>query len=340
VTCMNRIRLSNFELVRIVAIFLITLHHLTINNLDVCGYNTAYNYYNDGVGGVFLNSMAICGVNLFILISGWFGIKRIWSNIIRLIVDVVIIGLINITICYFLFGYMPSWNDISWTCSYLNNWFILHFIILILCSPIIEQALSNTSSKDLGRALICLSIVVLYFGYYQQVLNPNGYNALNFIYLYIVARWLSMNKDSKWFGHFSTWGLFIWILCGVLQTIVFVTYSVFRHAPNSLHFWSYNAPWVLISSLALFSWFSRLRFSCKAINVFAIGTLGVYLLQSTKPFNLYRGELLSSFSQVLCGGWLGVFLYAVILFLIFDVISIIYTLIYRKVEFYISKLFI
>lgn len=33
-------RNSNFELLRIFAIWGIVLHHLVINGIDVCGYNT------------------------------------------------------------------------------------------------------------------------------------------------------------------------------------------------------------------------------------------------------------------------------------------------------------
>lgn len=37
------IRKSNFELLRIFAMFGIVLHHLMVNDLDVLGYNKPYN---------------------------------------------------------------------------------------------------------------------------------------------------------------------------------------------------------------------------------------------------------------------------------------------------------
>lgn len=71
-------RNSSFELLRIFAIWGIVLHHLVINGIDVCGYNTDFDgekYNGGGYIGIIINSLTVYGVNLFILISGWFGIK-------------------------------------------------------------------------------------------------------------------------------------------------------------------------------------------------------------------------------------------------------------------------
>ena len=84
-------RSSNFELLRLFAIFGIIIHHVFINNLDICGYNRVWtieqNYY-----GLFANSLVVGGVNVFVLISGWFGIKRVWGNILRLLLDCVVLA--------------------------------------------------------------------------------------------------------------------------------------------------------------------------------------------------------------------------------------------------------
>lgn len=181
-------RSSNFELLRLVAIFLITMHHLTINNVDVCGYNHPYSLSQDGWVGVVINSTSIIGVNLFVLISGWFGIRRIWGNIIRLVLDVLLLGLINIAACSLLFGYTPTFEEMTTTCSFFNNWYVVHFIILIMLSPLLEAALRNMELKPLAISWMMLAIITVYFGWRKGILNPNGYNAFNFIFLYISAR--------------------------------------------------------------------------------------------------------------------------------------------------------
>ena len=64
-TANNRVRLSNFELLRIVAMFGIVLHHLVIKGASTCGYVTPYNYEKDGFIGLILNSLVFGGGELF-----------------------------------------------------------------------------------------------------------------------------------------------------------------------------------------------------------------------------------------------------------------------------------
>ena len=61
----NSVRLSNFELLRIVAMFGIVLHHLVIKGASTCGYVTPYNYEKDGFIGLILNSLVVGGGELF-----------------------------------------------------------------------------------------------------------------------------------------------------------------------------------------------------------------------------------------------------------------------------------
>lgn len=54
-------RNSNFELLRIVAIVFITMHHLLINGLDICGYNKLFEISSGSAVAVMLNSMFVGG---------------------------------------------------------------------------------------------------------------------------------------------------------------------------------------------------------------------------------------------------------------------------------------
>lgn len=83
----QKVRESNFELLRIVAILFITMHHLLINGIDLCGYNCNFVLNLNSSIAVILNSLIVGGVNLFLLISGWYGIKTITKGIVRLVVD-------------------------------------------------------------------------------------------------------------------------------------------------------------------------------------------------------------------------------------------------------------
>lgn len=54
-------RLSNFELLRIIAVFGIILHHLIIKGASTCGYVETFNINEDGIMGLFINSLVVGG---------------------------------------------------------------------------------------------------------------------------------------------------------------------------------------------------------------------------------------------------------------------------------------
>lgn len=47
----NNLRKSNFELLRLVAMFLIICHHLVIRSAQTCGYTHPFNINEDVLGG-------------------------------------------------------------------------------------------------------------------------------------------------------------------------------------------------------------------------------------------------------------------------------------------------
>ena len=58
---MKKERQSNFELLRIIAILGIIIHHLIIKGADTCGYVHTYDLQKDGVMGLFINSLVVWG---------------------------------------------------------------------------------------------------------------------------------------------------------------------------------------------------------------------------------------------------------------------------------------
>ena len=55
------VRDSNFELIRLLAMFGIIVHHLVIKGASTCGYIEPYDYNRDGVIGLMLNSLVVGG---------------------------------------------------------------------------------------------------------------------------------------------------------------------------------------------------------------------------------------------------------------------------------------
>lgn len=220
------VRDSNFELLRVFAIFLITIHHLVINSIDACGYKTPYSYDVKGVGGVFLNSLAIVGVNVFILISGYYGIKRVWKPIIQLTIDCFIYGCILILICHFIFGYDYSYKILLKGISFTHSWFVVCYFFLVLISPILEYGLKNNEESVIRKWVILLVFANVILGYCFRIVNVSGYSAYNFVMLYVIGRWIrvfsSTYPDSIMINRLRRYGLLSWLFMGVVMVGIFL----------------------------------------------------------------------------------------------------------------------
>lgn len=283
-------RNSAFELLRIVAIIFIMIHHVVVFGIGGANYNVVDVQVetNPWVNDI-LNSMCIIGVNLFILITGWFGVKSVPRSLFRLL---------PIYICVVIFVMIQRQDISSASWGMKEWWYVPHFIMLVLCSPLIEKSIEGITLRKFSLYIVLLTVINELFGYHWKYMNGNGYNFLNFIYLYYLARYLKFLKEkakAKWLFHY---GILIWLICSVLLG-TFHTWMVLNGKVfDSTSYFGYNNPLVLLSSIGVFSWFSSLCLKSRIINFVAGGTFAVYLV-STKQFGpLYIGNMgLSSYEE-------------------------------------------
>ena len=308
-------RESSFELLRIVAIVLITTHHLLINGLDLCGYNKMLEISKDSGLASFFNSLCVVGVNIFLLISVWFGIKHIVKGVVRLLFDCAVYGLVACLLC-FVFTHCPlDFHEIINAVKFTNGWYIPNYIWLLLVSPMIERSLLNVDLKIIRIWILLFSICQFYLGYYLKFVDSSGYSAINFIYLYYVGRYLRMESLNKKYIVWAKRGIFMWLITGMLLSFVFLLVAYYYHPIDSLRFWSYNNPIVVLGSISIFMFFSIVKIRSEWINYFATSVLGIYLLLSNSLITPIRNEF--SVAIFKFGGYGFLLLYA--LFLVFFV---------------------
>lgn len=269
-------RNSTFELIRIVAMFLVVSHHTIILCSDSCGYLTPYTK-EMGMIGPFMNSLSCVGVNMFVLITGWFGVKKAWKTMKRCL-SYMIFYFVLLNILSLLHSTrLLTFNEIimvkgAW-------WFMLNYLILILYCPIIESSLSGRDASQVMRWVMLLAIANIVFGYMLRFSNTNGYNFINFIFLYYVGRMLHLTKDTPAVKKTGRYGLIIWVALAIIMAYMF---PLFAGRIKSSDFWAYNNPIVLVQSIALFLYVARIDLKSQFINRAAAGIVGVYLI-STPP---------------------------------------------------------
>ena len=276
-------RLSNIELLRLVAMFFIIFTHTNFFSL---GRPKIQSFNDEPIWTIIRfgeQSLTYIGVNLFILISGYFSIKVHVKSIIAFLFQILFFSLIVLAI---LFTIGIAIHKPLVTLHHLGdafmiitrfNWFIPAYLLLMLFSPMLNGFCARAKKLELGLFIIILAGASSYLGWgthYCKEFN-DGYSFVSLILLYVIGRYLQLHR-----GWLSTrsWKIdvFHFSLYVLLNTII----AIWRiKNPYRMSLFALNNPIQLYGALCFFLFFSKLQFQNKIINKLAKGTFGIFLLQ-------------------------------------------------------------
>ena len=274
---------SNIELLRIIAMFFILCHHFLCNSLH--GYLVgAQDALTPGYATYsFMEGFFYVGVNCFLLISGYYGIKlrarKIWSFYLQL----AFYG----GVCYLLealYFHQPITHTLLTKTLLIFShpcwWFVAYFLLLMFLSPWINYGIKLMTKKQYQFALIGMTFVQIYLGWLWQktCYDPNGYSMLNFIYIYLIGGYIGRFSDATK-THVSWKALAVYVICA----LVWGGGNILRlwiDLPVGNHF-GYNNPIVIIGAVALFLFMLSWQFQNSYVNWLAGGAFAVYLITDT-----------------------------------------------------------
>ena len=269
---MKKERNSNFELLRIVSMILIVAHHYSIHG----EYDTISGLHINKLYVQFLSMGGKLGVNLFVLTTGFFMINSTLKlkSVIKLISQTWFYSISLLFIAYY-FNLTPiSINQIVksvFPILFSSYWFITVFIVLYLLIPFLNIYINKLDYKKYSYLIILMIIL--------QVLIPKNLGFGNvdwFIFLYFLGGYIS--KFPKLFTKNNSIYLTVFMVAyfSIFVTIVIFDYFNFR---SPLYFIASSTPFILISSISLFSFFKNLKTkNNKYINLIASSVFGVYLI--------------------------------------------------------------
>lgn len=295
---MEKKRQSNFELLRLVLMLMIVSQHL-INNGVLSKDGTGFYDISTQVGS--LGTFLEVAVNCFIIISGYFGIRISIKKIIRLILDMVIIGesiylisalcgLEKLTIADCIYFAIP----IHW-------WFIAYYIVLMLFAPYINKLVNNISKGWL------LALVVMMYVILSVPATLAGYDfgggISNFIFMYIIGRYLRLHFNNLYPVYFWIIGYVLFSLCSAVGDWYLHEFSNVPYTWG-IKFFQSNSIFIIPASICFFNIFSKVRFESSAVNVLAKSSLGIYIIHEhpvIKNIYLKRLGILNNVDSGICG---------------------------------------
>lgn len=261
-------RESNFELLRLFAMFCIIVYHL----LGVIWHDD--DAHSHGLL-IALQTPFHIGVPLFVMISGYFGIRASWRGVLKILVPLFIYYVPIALISNYLEGgnnkdYIHSFMFLSQT----EYWFVQSYLWLFAVSPAINLYIKDIDLKKRMTILGVLAFITIYIGNVGN--DPyvmDGKNVLHFILLYVIGDTLREYK--------KIWDRISWrkLLSTYILLNIIVTISYFWKQSICVNlFFPYNSIGIIINSILAFILFGKIKLVSSKINYFAASAFVVYLV--------------------------------------------------------------
>ena len=305
----KRKRNSSFELLRIILMSLIVLHHIFINTNSLRKLNN--NNYKKLIFWKYIilkiiSNYGYLGNNAFIMISGYFSITKTNFNIFKFLYLIFEIYTYYYPSLYFGKKLNKKYKNIQFPNYSKNtiyfpiltkngNWFIQIYLSLLLFLPYINTGLLSLNKQKYKNLVI---IIIFFYCIFNSLLGFFGFNSIifkttpliNLLLPYIIG------------GYINIYGLyfkFIWEIFGIIyfpltimSEIIFDTLAIKMNNYNFIRFHLnlsiyMNSIISISGAMSLIFLFQNFKFYSKKINFIASSVLGIYLIHGNKNISPY-----------------------------------------------------
>ena len=246
-------RFSQMERARIVAMLMIVSGHFILtyglwngSRQDVTQPVSSYLY-------VMFYGLCVIGVNVFILISGYFTIHLTWKSFLSYYFLCIFYNAAVFLIDTFMFDAF-SWKALVkvFLVDKTVNWFFRAYFWLMLIAPLLNKALEHLSLRELRIGVALLLFLNCFSGFVLQEYNTNGYNVYNFVFLYVLGNWIRKESFTQ---RVSQGGAIAVYLGGCLLTSLAAIVILLKTDMSIRQIFAYNNPLIVFASagLVLFS---------------------------------------------------------------------------------------
>lgn len=179
------------------------------------------------------------------------------------------------------FSLKNTWNALLFI---RHSWFVRAYVALYVFSPVLNLFVGYTSKRRLGQFLLFWWITTFTMGYVVDFMHTErGYSFLSFIFLYMVAAYLRKYGLGKSFPH--VYFLFFFVILSIGSGILLAVFETMgKRIGGEYYLRAYNSPFMMLASISLLIYFSRLHIRSRKINWIAGSSFAVYLMHSSDFF--------------------------------------------------------
>ena len=350
-----KVRQSNFELMRIISMFMIIIWHIFL-------YAVPIQNVNDNIKFIFniFKSLTIVHVNSFVLLSGYFQCKSTFkfSKLLKLIDEVwfykviifllfVLLGIVSADVINIYRNFFPLDLD--------SYWFIRIYILLYIFSPFLNIVINSISKRNYRLLLI---VMFFLFSFLSTVTNQdaftastvnNGFSIISFIFLYFTGAYFRIYPiDNTYLGRkyskklFQLGFIFLFFLLAFFNFTLYETFNQLSGFGKLTEYFSriftfsfdkYDNPLVVLGSICYFRIFYFMHFKNKIINRISSTSFGIYLIHENIYVRKYIYKIFRFPKIVLSNKiFIHIFAVALIIFIICFIIDLVRQFLFKIIE--------
>lgn len=285
----TKTRNSSVELLRIISMLtIIAVHYLGNNSLG----ELASSFSIEGELYILLNSILNYGVNIFVVISGYYLSEKTECSvrkIVKLLFDVSFYGMLMYFISIAI-G-INSFSLVGLGKSVLPifagyRWFVKAYLVLYLLSPFIAKMISQLNKKSHLTLIVISGIMLSIWPFFlpNPPIDDYGFSFVNFIFIFIIAgyvkRYIIGVKPQVCLVLFVSSTL----ITVVLQSLKAIGFSFWALNGAASYALAHNSPFNIIASLSIFLLFANYNYHSRIINSLAGSAFAVFLIHG--DFNM------------------------------------------------------
>ncbi|MGN1303819.1 MAG: acyltransferase [Oscillospiraceae bacterium] len=295
----KKIRESNIELLRIIAMFLIVLSHCIPFNLSLSSpYYIDVRQCSESISNIVLALFSYSGQignAIFLICSCWFltesrSVKS--EKIINMLADTWFICLLFYAIfklCGVEIGAATTIKSL-FPITVSSYWFITCYLVFYLIHPIINLIINGLNKRQLFITVLVGSILYLFINtlLYEKVYECSNLIRFTVVYLFIaylkkyMPSFMNNIRLNKLILGFSVIALLLLI---IVTNFLGLRISLLKG--QLLHWAQYNNPIIVLMAVSLFNLFRSINIKSGFINTISATTLLIYIIHSNALVNAF-----------------------------------------------------
>lgn len=255
----------------------IVIYHLIIHVPEV---------YEQTSWGRPLRTLCHIGVIVFVMISGYYGIRRKWSGLVKIALSVSFYNLLGLMLAMAFAGHAVDRKDLLSVFLPITNggyWFITSYLVLYLIAPYVNIVFEKIERREFHVFLVILLAVVCYGGGIMDVEIGNGRGIMAFVLSYSIGYYIHKYYPQGYaFPFIGNRPVLVYSCCFlVLFACIAFLPTLLSKLVNFICF-GYNEIGLYAMAVLFLLMFQSLSFKNRFVNWSAASALGIYLIHGNK----------------------------------------------------------